>query len=62
MTLIFLPAMYAIWFRIRPQPPADAVQHPALHPQVIPSCRTWPINAVRPGPGQRQAGKDTGTA
>ena len=33
MTLIFLPAMYAIWFRIRPQPPADAVQHPALHPQ-----------------------------
>ncbi|HDK6134471.1 TPA: efflux RND transporter permease subunit [Klebsiella variicola] len=33
MTLIFLPAMYAIWFRIRPQPPADAVQHPALHPK-----------------------------
>jgi hypothetical protein len=33
MTLIFLPAMYAIWFRIRPQPPADAVQQTALHPQ-----------------------------
>ena len=33
MTLIFLPAMYAIWFRIRPQHPADAVQQPALHPQ-----------------------------
>jgi hypothetical protein len=33
MTLIFLPAMYAIWFRIRPERPADAAQRPALHPQ-----------------------------
>lgn len=33
MTLIFLPAMYAIWFRIRPERPADAAQRPALDPQ-----------------------------
>jgi hypothetical protein len=62
MTLIFLPAMYAIWFRIRPERPADAAQRPALHPQGNSPCRTWARHAVRPGPGQRQAGKDTGTA
>ena len=33
MTLIFLPAMYAIWFRICPERPADAAQRPALDPQ-----------------------------
>ncbi len=60
MTLIFLPAMYAIWFRIRPE---NTVQQTELAPsEVIPLCRTWARHMARPGPGQRQAGKDTGTA
>ncbi|WP_224978851.1 efflux RND transporter permease subunit [Enterobacter asburiae] len=29
VTLVFLPAMYAIWFRIRPAEPEQRVQHPA---------------------------------
>ena len=29
LTLVFLPAMYAIWFKIRPDAPAPAVAHPA---------------------------------
>ncbi|STU83542.1 RND transporter hydrophobe/amphiphile efflux-1 (HAE1) family [Klebsiella pneumoniae] len=30
--------------------------------EVIPLCRTWARHMARTGPGQRQAGKDTGTA
>jgi hypothetical protein len=60
MTLIFLPAMYAIWFRIRPENRLTTVRRCTLRGNSL--CRTWARHAVRPGPGQRQAGKDTGTA
>jgi hypothetical protein len=58
MTLIFLPAMYAIWFRIRPENTYNRRRCTFRGNFTLPDL----ARHGQARPGQRQAGKDTGTA